>query len=148
MRALGARPDLSNTLDWDNIIEEVESVGLSEIRAFEGTLRVMLVHVLKYLSAPSAQSTRPWRAEIVASHATARRRYTRSMRQRIDWDGLWRDAKTVAAGDLAVWGDKLAVGLPDRSPFTPEELVARTSPSIGRSCASPPSCKTRTTITS
>ncbi len=35
LRALGARPDLSNALDWENVIEEVESVGLSEIRAFE-----------------------------------------------------------------------------------------------------------------
>ncbi|SEO91917.1 protein of unknown function DUF29 [Methylobacterium sp. ap11] len=124
LRALGARPDLSNTLDWENIIEEVEDVGRSQIRTLEGTLQAMLVHVLKYLSAPRAQSVRSWRAEIIAFHATARRRYTRSMRQRIDWDGLWRDSKAVAAAELAVWGDELATGLPDRSPFTPEELVA------------------------
>jgi hypothetical protein len=124
LRALGARPEFSNILDWDNIIEEVEDVGRSEIRTLEGTLRAMLVHVLKYLSAPAAQSVRSWRAEIIAFHATARRRYTRSMRQRIDWDSLWRDATAVAAGELAVWGDKLAAGLPDRNPFTPGELVA------------------------
>ncbi|MGX7705936.1 DUF29 family protein [Methylobacterium sp. Gmos1] len=124
LRALGARPDLSNALDWENIIEEVEDVGRSEIRSLEGTLQVMLVHVLKYLSCPRAQSVRSWRAEIVAFHATARRRYTRSMRQRVDWDALWHGAKATAAAELAVWGDKLAVGLPDRIPFTPEELVA------------------------
>ncbi|QRE73322.1 DUF29 domain-containing protein [Methylobacterium aquaticum] len=123
LRALGARPDLSNALDWENVIEEIESVGLSEIRALEGALRAMLVNLLKYLSTPSAQSTRSWPAEIVAFHATASRRYTPSMRQRIRWNGLWRDATKIAAAELAVWGERLAVGLPDENPFTPEELV-------------------------
>ncbi|MGY2050315.1 DUF29 domain-containing protein [Methylobacterium sp. JK268] len=125
LRALGARPDLSNVLDWDNVAEEVESVGRSEINAVEGALRVMLIHVIKLMSAPTAQSTRSWRAEIIAFHATARRRYTPSMRQRIDWDDLWQVSMADAAAALEMHGDVLVSGLPDRSPFTPEELVAK-----------------------
>ncbi|AWN52992.1 DUF29 domain-containing protein [Methylobacterium sp. 17Sr1-1] len=126
LRALAARPELSNVLDWENIAEEVEAVGLSQIKAFESALRVMLIHVLKYLSAPSAQSTRSWRVEIIAFHATARRRYAPSMRQRVDWDDLWQVSVADAAAALELHGDVLVSGLPDRNPFTPEELVAKT----------------------
>lgn len=85
LRALATRSDLSNALDWETVAEEIESLGRSETQGVESALLLVLVHVLKYLSAPSAQSTRSWRVEVVAYHATARRNYKRSMRQRIDW---------------------------------------------------------------
>jgi len=123
VRALGARPDLSNALDWHNVAEEIEAVGLSQIRTVESALGQVLIHVLKYLSTPAGQSTRSWRAEIIAFHATARRRYKPSMRERIDWEDLWRSSQRNAAASLEIYGDVLAAGLPDRSPFTPEELI-------------------------
>ena len=100
VRALASRPDLSNALDWENIAEEIESLGRSQIQGVESALILVLVHVLKYLSAPAAQSTRSWRAEVVTFHATARRNYKRSMQQRIEWQDLWMTAKANAVVSL------------------------------------------------
>ena len=61
LRALGARSDLSNAVDWENVAEEIESVGRSQLRAVEGLLVQALAHMLKRLSAPDLPVTRPWR---------------------------------------------------------------------------------------
>jgi hypothetical protein len=126
VRALASRPDLSNALDWENIAEEIESLGRSQIQGVESALILVLVHVIKYISAPTAQSTRSWRVEVVAYHATARRNYKRSMRRRIDWQDLWVTAKANADVSLRMFGDRLVDGLPDTMPFEPEELVSKT----------------------
>ncbi|MCJ2050970.1 DUF29 domain-containing protein [Methylobacterium sp. J-070] len=124
LRVLAARSDLSNTVDWENVIEEIETLGRSEIHGVESLLLQTLVHVLKYVSAPTAQSTRSWRAEVVAFQSAARRNYKRAMRQRIDWQALWRDARANADVQLRVHGDKLVGGLPETLPFEPDELLA------------------------
>ena len=124
LRALAARSELSNVVDWANVIEEIESAGRSQIQTIESLLLQVLVHVLKYLSAPAAQSTRSWRAEVLAFHAAARRNYKNAMRQRIDWQDLWHTARATADVQLKVHGDRLVGGLPDAMPFEPDELVA------------------------
>jgi hypothetical protein len=125
LRELARRPELSNILDWENVAEEIESLGRSQIQGVESALLLVLVHVLKYFSAPAAQSTRSWRVEVVAYHATARRNYKRSMRQRIDWQDLWVTAKANADVSLKLFGDRLVDGLPEAMPFEPDELVSK-----------------------
>ena len=125
LRALARRPDVSNALDWETIAEEVQSLGRSQVPGVESAILLVLVHVLKYLSAPTAQSTRSWRVEVVAYQATARRNYKRSMRHRIDWEDLWTTAKANAAVSLEMYGDRLVQGLPRAMPFDPEEIVAK-----------------------
>lgn len=124
LRALGQRPELSNVLDWQNVIEEIESVGRSEIDRVESALSQMLVHILKYVAAPAAQSTRSWRKEVIVFHASAARNYRPSMRQRIDWQRLWNTSVRLADASLNVFGETLPGGLPEIMPFTPEELTA------------------------
>ncbi|MGU3540648.1 DUF29 family protein [Methylobacterium sp. A54F] len=123
LRALASRGDLSNAVDWENIIEEIESVGRADISAVESAFSQALVHILKYASAPQAVSTRSWRAEIVAFLAFARLNYRNSMRQRIDWERLWRSTIKIADAALNVYGQKVLRGLPERMPFTPDELT-------------------------
>ncbi|TXN66658.1 DUF29 family protein [Methylobacterium sp. WL6] len=123
LRALAARPDLSNARAWENIAEEVEGLRRSQTQGVESA--ILLVLVPKYLSAPSAQSTRSWRVEVVAYQATARRNYKRSMRQRIDWEDLWTTAKANAAVSLEMYGDSPVPGSPATMPFDPDEIVAK-----------------------
>ena len=124
LRALASRPDLSNALDWANVIEEIESVGRSDVDRVEGALRQVLIHLLKYASAPSAQPTRSWRTEVLLHHAAAEKGYRESMRQRIDWERLWTRSVRLAESALNEFGDTLIDGLPDRIPFSPDELTA------------------------
>jgi hypothetical protein len=125
LRALAARPELSNALDWEMIAEEIEGAGRSEVGGVESAILLTLVHVLKYASAPRAQSVSSWRTEVITFQASARRSYRPSMRRRIDWDDLWVTAKRRAEGELAIFGDRLLAGLPDAMPFTPDDIVAR-----------------------
>jgi hypothetical protein len=40
-------------LDWEQIAEEIEGLGISERRALEGRLTVLLIHLLKWQCQPS-----------------------------------------------------------------------------------------------
>ncbi len=123
LRALAARSDLSNAVDWENVAEEIESVGRSQIRAVERLLIQMLAHLIKHVSAPDAPPNRHWRSEIVAFRLAAQARYERSMRQRIDWSRVWRVGIEFAVADLELYGDTVLPNLPVDCPLTPEEMV-------------------------
>ena len=78
--------------DWDNIIEEIESVGSEQRHAVEGNLVQALVHDLKCEAWPMVPYVPHWRAEARTFRGNARRRFTPSMRGRIDLAGLYNDA--------------------------------------------------------
>ena len=79
-------------LDWPNIIEEIESVGNSELRAVESCLRQALTHALKIQAWPTAPYIGHWRVEARVFRGEAVDRCTASMRQRIDLTRIWRRA--------------------------------------------------------
>ncbi|GEP02071.1 DUF29 domain-containing protein [Methylobacterium oxalidis] len=125
LRALGQRADLSNAVDWENVAEEIESVGRSQIHAVESLLAQVLSHLLKQVSAPSARASLHWREEILTFHAAALLRYEKSMRQRIRWDQIWKLAQTMANSSLIAYGDALLPRLPQSCPIPPEEILAQ-----------------------
>lgn len=94
IRRLGeTRRDLPNDLDIENVAEEVESVGRSELAAVESRMRLILVHLIKLQVEPNSEARRHWRSEISGFHHEMSRRYAPSMHQRIDVDELWRQAR-------------------------------------------------------
>ena len=54
LRRIAAGEPVNERPDWPNIIEEVESVGRSDLRAVESLLLQALVHMLKARSWPSS----------------------------------------------------------------------------------------------
>ena len=72
-------------LDWPNLIEEVQDVGLSLLKACESLLRQAMVHLLKLHAWPGSRSAGHWRSEALGFLADARSR-SPSMRQRLDPD--------------------------------------------------------------
>ncbi len=87
-----ARGERVNGVDWSHVVEEIEDVGLSELRSVESLLTLMLVHLLKVQGWPASAAGNHWRGEIVAFQQNAARRFAPSMRQRIDLGQLYRDA--------------------------------------------------------
>jgi len=122
--ALAARPDLSNTVDRENVAEEIESVGPSRVQAVESLLAQVLCHLLKQLSVPIARANLHWRQETLAFHAAARTRCVGSMRRRIHWDQVWKLSQVMAESGLLPYGDMLIPRLPTECPITPDELLA------------------------
>ena len=122
LRRLAAGERLNALVDWPNVIEEVEDVGRSELRACESLLRQAMVHLLKLHAWPSNPAAAHWRGEVAGFLADARRAFTPSMRQRIDLAGLYADAlyQAQAGADDAAPVRKL----PEACPFVLDELLA------------------------
>jgi len=78
--------------DWDNIIDEVENVGKSQLDAVESLLLNALVHDLKVALWPDARDVPHWKAEARLFRSQARRRLTPSMRRKIIISELVEDA--------------------------------------------------------
>ncbi len=78
--------------DWDSIIEEVESVGRSQLSAVKSLLVQALAHDLKAEAWPLMSYVPHWRAEARGFRGDAAEAFTPSMRQRIDVAELYRRA--------------------------------------------------------
>ena len=124
--AAGQRPN--EPIDWANVIEEVESVGRSELRGCESLLMHAMAHLLKQHAWPGSRSAVHWRVETRAFLADARRYFTPSMRQRISLDGAYRDAM-VQVRDLTDEAGKPRV-MPDQCPFSLDELLGGDVPEL------------------
>lgn len=115
------RARLPNDLDIENVIEEIETVGRSELAGVRSHLTRMLEHLVEAVSSPTAYPATKWMGEVAREQTAAVAGYTPSMRQNLDLARVWRDARRIAAADLAAYGEAAAV-LPENCPFALEEL--------------------------
>jgi len=92
LRRLAAGERVNADVDWDNVIEEIECVGRSELHRCESLLRQALVHLLRIRAWPSAPSVAHWRGEVVGFLADAKRSYAASMRHRLDLNDIFAHA--------------------------------------------------------
>jgi hypothetical protein len=121
LRRLAAGEAVNEPVDWAHVIEEIEEVGLSELRACRSRLVQAMAHLLKLYFWPASDATTHWRAETAAFLAAARRSFMPSMRQRIDLDGLWADA----VYEIRAQADDAAQlpPLPKACPFSLEDCL-------------------------
>jgi hypothetical protein len=124
IRKLGRRRDLPNEFDVENVAEEIESVGRSELAAVKSQIRLIFTHLIKLAVEPDSDAVRHWRGKLVAFHSEMTRRYAPSMRRRIDLDELWRSAleQLKLAYEGTLQEDRVA-GLPMRLPFALGDLI-------------------------
>jgi hypothetical protein len=92
LRRVAAGENINDQVDWSNIIEEVLSVGQSQVDAVESWLYLALLHMLKAEAWPLSEAAPHWQAEARSFRAQARRKYKASMAQKIDIKGLYGDA--------------------------------------------------------
>ena len=125
IRKLGrTRRDVPNELDVENVAEEIESVGRSELAAVKSQIRLIFIHLIKLAIEPDSEAVAHWRGELVAFHSEMTSRYSPSMRQRIDVDALWRSAREQSM--LAYEGPQqhLVAGLSADCAFALDDLLA------------------------
>ncbi len=92
LRRLAGGERVNDQVDWENVVEEIESVGREQLHSVESFLVQALVHMLKAQAWPSSRDAPNWRADAIRFRADAARRYVPSMRQRIDLARLYRQA--------------------------------------------------------
>jgi hypothetical protein len=110
----------ANQLDWENLAEEIETVGRNELRAVISHLRLALLHDLKAEAWPLSRDVEHWRAEASGHRDEARDAYTPSMAQRIDIEKLYRQARRRMPATDATQ----PLPVPDTCPMTLVELLS------------------------
>ena len=123
LRRMAANPTtLPNDLDIENVAEEIETLGRSELHGVERHLMRMLEHVIKAVSSPTAYPATMWMEEVAREQGEAADGYRPSMRQNLDTEVIWRKAQRLAGIGLRAHGEQIAP-LPESCPFTLEELL-------------------------
>lgn len=108
-------------LDWPNIIEEIESVGRSQLSAVRSLLTRALSHMLKCEAWPLSGEVPGWHAEAIRFRQEALEAYTPSMRQRLDMTRIY----TLAVRQLPETIDgQPPLPIPDVCPVTLDELLS------------------------
>jgi hypothetical protein len=64
LRAAG-RARVNLPIDWENVAEEIESLGKSQLRELASRIGVILVHLIKLEASPSAEPRAGWRETII-----------------------------------------------------------------------------------
>lgn len=103
-RLAGERANLD--LDLENLAEEVESMGASDLRAVESDLANVLAHLLKLELSPARDLRDHWRAEIGLWRGKIALLLDQSpsLRGRLRPDRAWNLARRVAALSLKADG--------------------------------------------
>ena len=120
LRRLAAGERMNEAVDWPNLIEEVQDVGLSRLNAVESFLRQAMIHLLKVYAFPHSLSSRKWGAEAANFLLEAQQRFSPSMRQRIPVERVYADAVKLLRTE---YRDRLAP-VPMTCPYTLDDLLA------------------------
>jgi hypothetical protein len=125
LRRLARGERVNDAIDWENVIEEVESVGRSELTAVKSLLLRAMEHMLKLHAWPAGPHDH-WRGEVMAFLAAATVRWSPSMRQNIDLPALFTLSRRVVSSQVI--DGKPSLELPAACPFTLDDLMP---PSFG-----------------
>ena len=125
-RAARSRVNLPDPLDFANLAEEIESLGISQQRELYSRYLVLLVHLLKWEHQP-LQRGASWRATI----RTQRNELEKLLRlspglkpkRRAELQDAYRRARDDAADETGLPPDTF----PDKCPWTPDQVESPTS---------------------
>jgi hypothetical protein len=121
LRRLARGEKVNAQIDWDNVAEEIESVGRDQLHAVESLLLQALIHMLKAQAWPESRNAPAWLSDAANFRAQATNRFVPSMRQRIDLTRLYRQAKRVIPRTMDGWSP---LPIPDACPMNLDELLA------------------------
>ncbi len=128
LRRLAAGERINADLDFENIIEEIQSVGRSQLITVQSLLKRAMEHLLKLAAFPHGPA-KHWQAEVASFLDDASRAYAPSMRQRLDIDDLFRSARNriLALDDQGYGPSGEVVGA---NPYTLDDLLPSDRPVI------------------
>jgi len=107
--------------DWANIIEEIESVGQSQIDAVASWWCQAFLYDLKAAAWPLLRDVPIWQGKACGVRAQARDRYRPSMREKLDVAGLYADALSALPDTIE---GQPPLPMPTTCPVTLDELLS------------------------
>ena len=121
LRRLAAGEPVNEQVDWENVVEEVESVGRDELRRTESLLSQALRCRLKIMAWPNSPEVPHWQEEVTLFQMDAARAFQESMRQRLDLALLYRRARHRFPQQI---DGQPPLPLPETCPLTLDELLS------------------------
>lgn len=121
LRRLAAGERINDQVDWDNVIEEIASVGNEQVHQVSSLLMQSIAHRLKAMGWSNARDVENWQADARRFAADAADRFTPSMRQRLDLARIYRRALRVLPTRM---DDQPPAPLPAACPWSLDELLA------------------------
>lgn len=122
IRKLRHMPGLPGELDIEQIAEELERIGRSELAAVRSSLRRYVLYLLKLQSDVDEAGGGRLRHDIAGIRDEIADRYAPSMRRRIEMDDVWRAVRDR----LRVDGSMTAAAvdaLPGQCPLSLDDLL-------------------------
>ena len=110
-------------LDVENLVEEIESMGRSEVREVSSLIRQILIHLVKLVSVPDSPSRMHWLGEVINFQVDAQQTFTPSMKQRIELERVWHSARNTVT-NLLRSAELHVPALPATCPLSLDELLA------------------------
>ncbi|ACB53403.1 hypothetical protein cce_4055 [Crocosphaera subtropica ATCC 51142] len=107
-----------DNLDWENIIEEIESLGRSDYNAVSSLLMREIEHRLKIDYPPLEECYKKSQVEIQAFKIGIKRKISPSMKPKLqqDLDEIYQDAVSLVTLEYGI-------KLPDQCPYILDELL-------------------------
>jgi hypothetical protein len=121
LRRVGAGEQVNDLVDWENVAEEVESVGRSQLAQVKSLLMQALVHMLKAEAWPSSSEIPHWQAEARGFRGDAADIFAPSMRHKIDMTDLYRRALQRVPDTI---DGQTALPVTEQCPATLDELLS------------------------
>ncbi len=116
-------PPVGNELDLENIAEEIESLGRSDLRAARSLCQHIIEHFLKLEFSGLEEPADHWRDEIVEWRLQLEQILSRSIEAKLDVPSLYRTAlRLVRRLERDVPG--MMRRLPQACPYTLEQIVS------------------------
>ena len=126
LRAMAARR-ASSTLDLENLAEEVESLGRSDLNTVRSQVRRIIEHLLKLEFSPSAPPRADWRYSVAQARDEVEDHITAGMYPDVaaDLAKLFGRARRDAALGLAKQGESdAAQALPTTCAYSLDQIVS------------------------
>jgi hypothetical protein len=107
-----------DNVDWENIIEEIETLGRSEYSAVVSLLRRQIEHRLKVDYVPLPEYHKKWQVEILTFKKNIKSKFAPSMKPKLNKQltDIYQDAVEIVAFEYEV-------DLPIQCPYSLEELL-------------------------
>lgn len=112
----------ANEIDWDNVAEEIESVGKSQASALESHFTVLLTHLLKWVF-QSERRSRSWEASIRTARIQLAKVIRKNPGLKSELPELFADAYQTARLTASGETDLPVETFPETSPFSVEEAM-------------------------
>jgi hypothetical protein len=115
-----------DALDLEELIEELEWMGESQLDAVESALIRIIEHLLKLEYGARPEPFRGWQLSVTNHRVLADRRLRRSpsVKRKLDLADLYRDGRDMAVASFLVHGEPDP--LPPSCPYTLDQLLDRT----------------------